>query len=39
MNFKIMPELGWQYGYPISLGLIVLSALIPALWFRLRGWL
>jgi len=39
MNFKIMPELGWQYGYAISLGLIVLSALIPALWFRLRGWL
>jgi magnesium transporter len=39
MNFKNMPELGWGYGYAISLGLILLSALIPALWFKVRGWL
>ena len=38
MNFKNMPELGWTYGYAYGLGLIVLSALVPLLWFRLKGW-
>ena len=39
MNFKNMPELNWSYGYPYGLTLIVLSAVIPLIWFRLRGWL
>ena len=39
MNFKIMPELEWRYGYPYGLALIVLSAVLPLLWFRRRGWL
>ncbi len=38
MNFKYMPELSWTYGYPYGLGLIVVSAVIPAIWFKLRGW-
>lgn len=38
MNFKFMPELDWSYGYAWGLGLIVLSALVPALWFKRRGW-
>ena len=38
MNFKNMPELSWTYGYPWGLGLILLSALLPLLWFRLKGW-
>lgn len=38
MNFKNMPELDWAYGYPYGLTLIALSALIPAIWFKLRGW-
>jgi magnesium transporter len=39
MNFKFMPELAWQWGYPFGLGLILLSALLPLLWFKWRGWL
>ncbi len=29
MNFRVMPELGWSFGYPMALGLIVVSTLIP----------
>ncbi|WP_448586020.1 magnesium transporter CorA family protein [Thermaurantiacus sp.] len=39
MNFEFMPELGWQLGYPWALGLMVLSAAIPYLYFKRRGWL
>ena len=39
MNFKFMPELDWQAGYPFALGLMVLSAVGPMLYFRKRGWL
>jgi magnesium transporter len=38
MNFKHMPELDWTYGYPYALGLIFLSAVLPIIYFRLRGW-
>lgn len=38
MNFKNMPELDWAWGYPYALVLIVLSAVLPMLWFRWRGW-
>jgi magnesium transporter len=39
MNFKFMPELSWWWGYPISIALMVLSAVVPYLWFKRRGWL
>ncbi|MDP4033727.1 MAG: magnesium/cobalt transporter CorA [Pseudorhodobacter sp.] len=39
MNFEIMPELAWPYGYPAALGAMVLSAVLPYLYFRRRGWL
>lgn len=39
MNFRHMPELEWVFGYPWALSLMVLSALIPLLIFRRRGWL
>jgi magnesium transporter len=38
MNFKYMPELGWDWGYPYALALIAISAVGPRLWFRWRGW-
>jgi magnesium transporter len=38
MNFKMMPELEWAWGYPYALTLIALSAVLPLLWFRRRGW-
>lgn len=39
MNFKILPELGWEYGYLWALGLMVVSAIVPFLYFKRRGWL
>jgi magnesium transporter len=39
MNFKIMPELDWLFGYPMAIGLMVLSALVPYLVFRWKKWL
>jgi magnesium transporter len=39
MNFKIMPELNWAWGYPFGLVVIVISALIPLAWFKIKGWL
>jgi magnesium transporter len=38
MNFKFMPELAWAWGYPFGLVVILVSALIPLLWFKWRGW-
>ena len=39
MNFKWIPELQWEYGYFYGLAVIVLSAIIPLLWFKRRGWI
>ena len=39
MNFDFMPELHWPLGYPMALGLMVISAIAPYLYFRGRGWL
>ena len=39
MNFKRIPELEWAYGYFYGLTLIVLSAIVPYVWFKKRGWI
>lgn len=39
MNFKYMPELEWPWGYPMALGLMVFSALVPYAIFRWKKWL
>ncbi|MFN7398228.1 MAG: magnesium transporter CorA family protein [Sandaracinobacter sp.] len=39
MNFEFMPELRFQFGYPMALGMMVLSAVLPYLWFKRKGWL
>ena len=39
MNFHYMPELNWHYGYPISLALMLASAIGPYLYFKRRGWI
>jgi magnesium transporter len=39
MNFHHMPELDWYYGYPISLALMLISAVGPYLYFKRRGWI
>ena len=39
MNFEFMPELKWAFGYPFALLLMVISAVLPYLYFKRRGWL
>ncbi|WP_425051557.1 magnesium transporter CorA family protein [Psychromarinibacter sp. S121] len=39
MNFDIMPELHWHYGYPLAIGAMVLSALGTYLFFKWNKWL
>ncbi|MGV3560303.1 magnesium/cobalt transporter CorA [Larkinella arboricola] len=39
MNFTNMPELSWQFGYPLALTSIVLSSLVTLWIFRRKNWL
>jgi len=39
MNFEVMPELSWPFGYPLALALMVVSAVAPLQYFKRRGWL
>jgi magnesium transporter len=39
MNFKNMPELNWTWGYPFALALVVVTTLVPLIWFKLKDWI
>jgi magnesium transporter len=39
MNFDLMPELKWPFGYPLALLMMFLSAFVPFRYFKHRGWL
>ena len=39
MNFKLMPELDWEYGYPVALLLMLGVSSILYRRFRRLGWL
>ena len=39
MNFEHMPELSWLWGYPISIVVIIIAAILPYIYFKRRGWL
>lgn len=39
MNFEHMPELSWRFGYPMVLVLMVISAILPYVFFKWRRWL
>jgi magnesium transporter len=39
MNFRYMPELSWRYGYPLSVALMLATAIGPYLYFKKRGWI
>lgn len=39
MNFEVMPELKWVFGYPMALGMMVASAIGTYLFFKWRRWL
>ena len=38
MNFKMMPELDWQYGYGIAWSLMLLTAISTWLHMRKKDW-
>jgi magnesium transporter len=38
MNFKYMPELDWHWGYPLAILVIIVSMILPVLFFKWRGW-
>ena len=38
MNFKNMPEYDWAWGYEYGWAVIILSAIIPLVWFKVKGW-
>lgn len=37
MNFQHMPELEWTFGYPLALGVMVLTAVLPIWYFKRKG--
>jgi magnesium transporter len=39
MNFKNMPELGWEFGYPMAIILMVIAAILPYWFFKWKRWL
>ena len=39
MNFKNMPELGWDFGYPMAIVLMVIAAILPYWFFKWKRWL
>lgn len=39
MNFHFMPELSWDYGYLVSIGLMILSSVTPIVIFKKKGWI
>ncbi len=38
MNFHVLPELHWRYGYPFALALMAATAGFMIWWFWRRGW-
>ena len=39
MNFEVMPELGWRYGYPMALAMMLVSGLVLFGVFKRKNWL
>ncbi len=39
MNFEFLPEFKWDYGYPLALALMLVSAILPLAYFKWKGWL
>lgn len=39
MNFKIMPELKWDFGYPFSLAVILLSTWMLYYYLKKKNWI
>lgn len=39
MNFKVIPELEWEYGYFVTWGVMIVVAILLLIYFRRKKWL
>jgi magnesium transporter len=39
MNFKYMPELGWKYGYPLVLAVMLVIGIGMVVYFKRKKWM
>jgi len=39
MNFRHMPELGWEWGYAWALGIMAMITIVGYRYFKGRDWL
>jgi magnesium transporter len=39
MNFEVMPELRWTYGYPVVMGVMITACAGLVAGFKRSGWL
>lgn len=39
MNFENMPELKWDFAYPVVLIIMILSTIFPIIYFKKKGWI
>jgi magnesium transporter len=39
MNFKVLPELNWTFGYPFAILLMASSSIFTLFFFNKKGWL
>ena len=39
MNFRLMPELDWQWGYAVAILLMIASSLFTLIYFKKKNWL
>lgn len=39
MNFAVMPELSWRWGFTVTIAMTLAAALLPLIYIRRKGWL
>lgn len=39
MNFDYMPETHWEFAYPVIIIIMILSTIVPIIYFRKKGWI
>ncbi len=39
MNYRFMPELDLSWGYPMAIGVMIVSAIVPLWYFHHKGWM
>lgn len=39
MNFAVMPELSWEWGFTVTIAMTLAAALLPLIYIRQKGWL